>query len=190
MLEFLNVFDRQTQGATAAENEHVAAIKEELRPFIEAARTKLPGLKAAWAERNALFNEINSQKFLNGLPSSANFYINNLSRTSDPVAMVKAIIERWQNISYDQINDGSGLNRWEVDPNRRSVLISDILVSLRAANCESAILENVAAIREKIAEEAERITREAPAPAPFEVSAIHKEKPQTVVVETRHNPLR
>jgi hypothetical protein len=188
MLEFLKVFDRQVEQNSAAENEHVAEVKAELLAAIEKAKSKLPGLKKAWAARNALYNEIHTHNFLNGLPRSASFYIDNLNLMTDPVAIVNSAIERWQNIDYSHINDPMG--RWDVDPNRRNVLIADILTALRIANCESAILENVAAIREKIAEEAERITREVPAPAPFEVPAIHKEKPQTVVVETRHNPLR
>lgn len=112
----------------------MTAIKEELRPFIEAARTKLPGLKAAWAERNALFNEINSHSFLNGVPHSAKMYLDNLSTRADPCAAINATFEECQNINYESINDGTGLNRWDVDPNRRTVLIADILTRLKAAN--------------------------------------------------------
>jgi hypothetical protein len=127
------VFDHQAEQNLAAENEHVAAVKEELRPAVERARAKRAGLKAAWAKRNDFVSEVNSHQYVNGVPESAMRYIRDLNM-SDPVAALDRVISEYENISCSQINDGTGLNRWPVDPNRRSAMIGAILTGLRTAD--------------------------------------------------------
>lgn len=188
MLQFLNVFDRETAAKASRENEHVTEVKEQLRPYIDAARAKLPGLKAAWAERNTLLAEIIAHHYPYGLPVTCDSYLTNLNML-DPIEIVNRTIEQWESICYADICDGTGLDRWPVDPVRRSGVISGIIATLGAANLEDHIRRNVAAVKEKLQEAAEQILRDGPPAPPMDIPAM-PEPPERIIVRTKYSQLQ
>jgi hypothetical protein len=71
----------------------------------------------------------------------------------------------WDTILYSYVkksgkNDGTGLDRWPVCPNRRSALCgAAIRVGLRSADLTDSILRNVDAVKEALRKEVELIAR-------------------------------
>ena len=75
----------------------------------------------------------------------------------------------WATILYSYVkksgkNDGTGLNRWPVCPNRRSALCAAIRVGLRSADLTDSILRNVDAVKEALRKDAELIADGCPLP--------------------------
>ena len=100
----------------------------------------------------------------------------------------------WDTILYSCVkkfgkNDGTGLNRWPVCPNRRSAPCAAIRVGLRSADLTDSILRNVDAVKEALRKEVELIADGCPLPPTVIVPPLPQKEIPTRV-ESRHNPLR
>ena len=187
-MKCLNIFDKQVDAKTAAHNVYVSELKAELLPDIEAGKAKEPALKKVWAQRNEFLAEVASHIYPNGLGQAAR-YITSLEAMADPVRLLADAFEEYENISYDQINDGTGLARWDLDPNRVGAVRASIRTKLRMANIVGQIERDLAAAKGWLEKEAELIASGQASPPPVLASPA-KAREAKVVVDTAHKVLR
>jgi hypothetical protein len=119
--EVLNHTAEQTR---TAKNAPVAEFQEEFRPAAEHAERGRPELKKAVKEKDTLLEEVNStlwNEIPHGFPLNARQALHDLESIGDPVAFQDEGLRMLRDVQLSQINDGTGMNRWPVDPNRRAV---------------------------------------------------------------------
>lgn len=190
MLEFFKIADAQVDEKIAKQNGYVAEFRAEIADLVNEKLAKLPGCIAAWKARNAYLAEVNSHQYLNGL-GTAEPFITSLMRMHDPIAVTNMGKDEWENISYSDINDGCGLERWGVDPTRAACKRTSIISKLKAVDITDQILRDIEAAKWAFKEDAELFRRIGPQPTVMEIPAAPmSSEPQKVVVNSDYSPLR
>jgi hypothetical protein len=189
-------FNREIEKNRAAKNAPVLELQEEMRPEAEDAADRRPGLNAAMKRRAEFLDaEVNSvawNELPGGFPLNGREPLRQLESVGDPVAILDEGLRMLRDVDISQFNDGTGANRWPVDPNRRAVLVENIRMRLRAAKLTGHILKLIETVREQInarAKDLQNPSGDVGKPPELVVVAGKRPTPKPTKVDTFHRVL-
>ena len=186
--DFFRMADKSVDEETIKRNAYVETFKADTVDRVNPLLAKIPACKKAWAARNSFLAEVNAHIYPHGLGHAAQ-YIERLELMHDPLSVVNAGKEEWENVSYYDLCDGTGMDRWPLDPTRVDGKRSSILSKLNAVNITNQILRDIDAAKDWLEADAKLIADGHPPEPPPIPAAPAKVKDRKVVVESKYKTL-